>query len=260
MPINQYSMDHKEATCTRAFHAVTKTTDPQELITGFYVKRLFRYNFLDILSQYYEEAYEGDDGNVYEAQWSHWAEEITTLKASSEEDAKSQFDEFVFLHDRDDELCFPLDELDMIEDVPDIGGSYDHLNGELSLWSEALGDRTIHGVLRLKDVKALYSAFVEETKAFKELGIELHDYQERKKVVDKNWERLLTNKHWWADNRRPLIGTLVIIASILFGWGFSEIFAPPPDDIGDGVFWMLIPTVLFNVVGFTIILKRDNGK
>ena len=170
MPIDQYSMDFREAGCTRAFHAVTKNLGPQELITGFYVKRLFRSNFLDIFVQHYEEAYEGDDGHDYEAQWSNWAEEVTTLQASDEEDAKSQFDEFVFLHDREDELCFPLDELDMIEDVPDIGGSYDHLNGELSLWSEALGDRTIHGVLRLKDVKALYSAFVEETKAFKELG------------------------------------------------------------------------------------------
>ena len=165
MPINQYSMDHKEATCTRAFHAVTKTTDPQELITGFYVKRLFRSNFLDILSQYYEEAYEGDDGNVYEAQWSHWAEEITTLKASSEEDAKSQFDEFVFLHDRVTNL--DVDELGI--DDPDVIviGSYDHLNGQLDLWTEELGDRIFHGVDRLKDVKALYAEFVDESKAKK---------------------------------------------------------------------------------------------
>ena len=27
------------------------------------------------------------------------------------------------------------------------------------------------------------------------------DYQERKEAMNKRWERLLTNKHWWADNR-----------------------------------------------------------
>ena len=87
------------------------------------------------------------------------------------------------------------------------------------------------------------------------------DYQKRKERRDKRVDRLLTVKHWWEDNRKPLIGTLVIIASIFFGWGFSEIVAPlRSDDIGDGFFWMFIPTVLFNVVVFTIILKRDNGK
>ena len=90
---------------------------------------------------------------------------------------------------------------------------------------------------------------------------ERKERKRRKEVVDKNIDRLFTNAHWWEDNRKPLIGTLVIIASILFGWGFSEIVAPLwTDDIGDGFFWMFIPTVLFNVVVFTIILKIDNRK
>ena len=87
------------------------------------------------------------------------------------------------------------------------------------------------------------------------------DYQERKEVVTKNWERLFTNKHWWEDNRQPLVGTLVIIASIFFGYGFGEIVASQwTDDIGDQFFWSFAGAVLFNVVVFTIILKRDNGK
>ena len=168
MPIDQYSMDFREAGCTRAFHAVTKNIGPQELITGFYVKRLFRSNFLDIFTQDYEEAYEGDDGHVYEAQWSNWAEEVTTLQASNEEDAKSQFDEFVFLHDRVTDL--DVDELGI--DDPDVIviGSYDHRNGQLDLWTEELGDRIFHGVSRLKDVKALYAEFVEESKTTEKLG------------------------------------------------------------------------------------------
>ena len=165
MPIDQYSMDGLEESCTRMFRAVTKNTDPREQITGFYVKRLFRSNFLDILSQYWEEAYEGEEvGFDHEAQWSHWAEEVTTLTASSEEDAKAQFDEFVFLHDREEDGFF------MIEDVPDITGEYDHLNGVLYLWSEALGSRTMNRVGRLKDVKALYSDYVTESKVTEELG------------------------------------------------------------------------------------------
>ena len=168
MPIDQYSMDFRNAGCTRAFHAGPKNIGPQELITGFYVKRLFRSNFLDIFVQHYEEAYEGDDGHDYEAQWSNWAEEVTTLQASNEEDAKSQFDEFVFLHDKDGSL----DEVELGIDDPDVVvfATYDHLNGQLDLWSEALGNRTIYRVDRLKDVKARYSEFVEETKAKEELG------------------------------------------------------------------------------------------
>ena len=79
--------------------------------------------------------------------------------------------------------------------------------------------------------------------------------------MNKNWERLLTNKHWWEDNRKPLIGTLVIIASIFFAWGFGEIVVNRlTDDISDQFSWGLAAAVLFNVVVFTIILKRDNGK
>ena len=87
------------------------------------------------------------------------------------------------------------------------------------------------------------------------------DYQERKERRDKRVDRLLTNKYWWEDNRQPLIGTLVIIASIFFGWGFGEIVVNRlTDDIGDQFSWGLAAIVLFNAVGFTIILKRDNGK
>ena len=162
MPIDQHSMNHNEAGCTRAFHAVTKNTGTVEQVTGFYVKRLFRSNFLDIFVQHYEEAYEGDDGHDYEAQWSNWADEVTTLQASNEEDAKSQFDEFVFLHDR--VINLNVDELGI--DDPDVIviGSYDHLNGQLDLWTEELGDRIFHGVGRLKDVKALYKDGADKVK------------------------------------------------------------------------------------------------
>ena len=87
------------------------------------------------------------------------------------------------------------------------------------------------------------------------------DYQKRKERRDKRVDRLLTNAHWWEDNRKPLIGTLVIIVSIFFGYGFGKIVASQwTDDIGDQFFWSFAATVLFNVVVFTIILKRDNGK
>ena len=86
------------------------------------------------------------------------------------------------------------------------------------------------------------------------------DYQERKEVVTKNWERLLTNKHWWGDNRQPLVGTLVIIASIFFAWGFSEIVPSPWTQAVGQFYWAFSAVVLFNVVGFLIILKIEKRK
>ena len=63
------------------------------------------------------------------------------------------------------------------------------------------------------------------------------------------------------DSWKPRVGCLVIIVSIFFGYGFGEIVASQwTDDIGDQFFWSFAATVLFNVVVFTIILKRDNGK
>ena len=90
---------------------------------------------------------------------------------------------------------------------------------------------------------------------------ERKERKRRKEVVDKNIDRLFTNAYWWEDNRKPLIGTLVIIASIVFGYGFLEIVASQwTVDIGNQFYWSFGATVLFNVVVFTIILKRDNGK
>ena len=87
------------------------------------------------------------------------------------------------------------------------------------------------------------------------------DYQKRKERRGKRVDRLLTNKHWWEDNRKPLIGTLVIIASIFFGWGFGEIVVNRlTDDIGERFSWGLAATVLFNVVAFLIILKIEKRK
>ena len=146
------------------FRAETNNvSEGRQQITGFYWKRLFRSNELQILSQHWNPV----DPNYpeIEADWEHWAFELTTLNASSEEDAKDQFDELVFLHDKKNDDGFFI-----IEDDPDVVGNYDPLNGELCLWSEALGDRTMNRVDRLKDVKALYSDYVIEAKAKEELG------------------------------------------------------------------------------------------
>ena len=48
---------------------------------------------------------------------------------------------------------------------------------------------------------------------------------------------------------------------LFFAWGFGEIVVSQlTDDIGDQFFWGLASAVLFNVVAFLIILKRDNRK
>ena len=63
------------------------------------------------------------------------------------------------------------------------------------------------------------------------------------------------------DSWKPWVGTLVIIVSIFFGYGFSEIVVPLwTDDIDDQMFWGLVAIVLFNVAVFTIIHKIENRK
>ena len=158
MPIDQYQLSENEKNCTRMFRAETNNTDGREQITGLYWKRLFRSNYLNIVSQSWNDP--EDD----ESHWEHWAYELTTLTASSKEDAQSKFDEFVLLHDRKN-----ADGFFEIKDDPNVLGGYDPLNGELHLWSEALGSRT-QGVDSLKEAKALYSDYVEESKVTEELG------------------------------------------------------------------------------------------
>jgi hypothetical protein len=89
---------------------------------------------------------------------------------------------------------------------------------------------------------------------------ERKERKRRKEVVDKNIDRLFTNAYWWEDNRQPLIGTLVIIASILFAWGFSEILPSPLTQAVGQFYWGFGAAVLFTIVGFLIILKIENRK
>ena len=63
------------------------------------------------------------------------------------------------------------------------------------------------------------------------------------------------------DSWKPRVGCLVIIGSIVFGYGFSEIVVPLwTDDIGDQVFWGLFTAMLFWIAVFAIIIKIDNCK
>lgn len=63
------------------------------------------------------------------------------------------------------------------------------------------------------------------------------------------------------DSWKPRVGCLVIIGSIVFGYGFSEIVVPLwTDDIGDQAFWGLFTAMLFWIAVFAIIIKIDNCK
>ena len=63
------------------------------------------------------------------------------------------------------------------------------------------------------------------------------------------------------DSWKPRVGCLVIIGSIVFGYGFSEIVVPLwTDDIGDQAFWGLFTAMLFLIAVFGILLKIDNRK
>jgi len=63
------------------------------------------------------------------------------------------------------------------------------------------------------------------------------------------------------DSWKPRVGCLVIIGSIVFGLGFSEIVVPLwTDDIGDQAFWGLFTAMLFFIAVFGILLKIDNRK
>ena len=131
MPIDQYQLSENERNCTRMFRAETNNTDGREQITGLYWKRRFRSNYLNIVSQSWNDP--EDD----ESHWEHWAYELTTLTASSKEDTHDKFDEFVLLHDRK-----IADGFFETKDDPNVLGGCDPLNGERHLWSEAIGSRT----------------------------------------------------------------------------------------------------------------------
>ena len=63
------------------------------------------------------------------------------------------------------------------------------------------------------------------------------------------------------DSRKPRVGCLVIIGSIVFGLGFGNIVTPLwTDDIGHQVFWTAFTGVLIFIAAFGIIIKIDNRK
>ena len=94
--LQERDMLDREEKCAQVFRVQTEYREEREQIKGFYIKRFFWSNYLEIVSQSWAEACE-----EYEAQSDSIAEEVTTLPASSEEEAQAQFDEFVFVYDRD---------------------------------------------------------------------------------------------------------------------------------------------------------------
>ena len=62
------------------------------------------------------------------------------------------------------------------------------------------------------------------------------------------------------DSRQPLVGTLVIIASFFFAWGFVKLLPSPWTEAIGQFYWGFGAVVLFNVVAFLIILKIENRK
>ena len=62
------------------------------------------------------------------------------------------------------------------------------------------------------------------------------------------------------DSRKHWVGTLVIIASLFFAWGFSELVPSPWTQAVGQFYWAFSAAVLFNVVGFLIILKIEKRK
>ena len=74
----------REEKCARLFRVQTEYREEREQITGFYIKRFFWSNYLEIVSQFWTEA----DGD-WEAQFDSVGEEETTLPVSSEEEAQA---------------------------------------------------------------------------------------------------------------------------------------------------------------------------
>ena len=144
----------REDKCARMFQVQTEHREDREQITGFCMKRFFWSNYLEIVSQSWNEAY--DD---YPAQFDVVAQELIELHAPDEESAQAKFDEFVLVYDTNGFF--------EINDEPSVLGLYDNLNGVVPLMSDALGNHTM-GADSLEEVKARYSDFVIESKELDE--------------------------------------------------------------------------------------------
>ena len=144
-------MAKREKRCIRKFEARALHTKEPEQVTGFYMRRTFRSNRLELYSQKI-----GEDGEVDSRGWNLGHQVVAT-----EEEAKTEFDKFVSRYGKDGFI--------ELNDEPSVLGLYDEVNGVVHLMSDALGNRT-QGVNSLKDAKALYSDYVIESKQVEELG------------------------------------------------------------------------------------------
>ena len=59
------------------------------------------------------------------------------------------------------------------------------------------------------------------------------------------------------DSRKHWVGTLAIIASFFFAWGFVKLLPSPWTEAIGQFYWGFGAVVLFNVVAFLIILKLE---